>query len=79
MSNLTTARIERALGEPMTLPNAPGSRTWACPVCAVGPDSLLVTDAGELTCSAAQHDRGAIESAIGTLLALADLDAAEGA
>lgn len=62
--SVTGAQVARALGEPMTLPNAPGSRTWACPVCAVGPDSLLVTDDGALTCSLARHERGEIERAV---------------
>ena len=45
--SVTGAQVARALGEPMTLPNAPGSRTWACPGARlVGRDSLLVTDDG---------------------------------
>jgi hypothetical protein len=65
--SLTGDQIVRALGEPMTLPNAPGTLTWACPLCAVGPDSLLVTDGSALTCSLAGHGRGEIERAIALL------------
>ncbi len=70
----TRGQVVQVLGEPMTLPNAPDTRTWPCPVCAVGADSFLVTDEGELTCTEEQHTREEIEQGIARLLALAHLD-----
>lgn len=66
-------RLERALGAPMTLPRHPHLKTWSCPVCGVGPDSLLVVRQGQQSCSGSNHTQAAINAAIDVLIEVADL------
>lgn len=66
---MTSQQVERVLGPPMTLSNAPHTRTWSCPVCGVGPDSLLVVRHGQMSCSGSSHSQVAIDA----LVEVADL------
>ena len=66
MTGFGPKRVEWVLGPPMTLPNAPQTRTWSCPVCRVGPDSLLLRDDGRVHCTLG-HSQDEIVAAIEVL------------
>ena len=67
MTGLGRKRVESFLGPSMTLPNAPHTRErGSCPLCRVGPDSLLLCDDGQVHCTLG-HSQEQIVAAIEVL------------